>query len=282
MQLKNTVQSMWVEGTWAKRGQLLTRAQQFAATHGTRMTPLTAALFVESLEVAKSTKASYSAALSATLKMLGHTEAARSPLLLQQRGLRGSGALIPTQQAHPATRCQVLHAMEIAPTPKDKGALMLCRKTASRWGDVAGIQKANLFHFTPREIVVDWMDKTKSSRADPYRASRYTVIRGTGTETIYRCLRHVPQCEPVTTLTTEQLSKLLKQVDPRLSAHSVKHGALNDLARVAAAGHLSPTTIALVAKHKQAADLVSTTIRYIQDRLAAARMLRTQDATKHL
>jgi hypothetical protein len=273
---------MWVAGTWAKRGQIMTRAHEFTATHGVRLTPLTAALFVESLTVGKATKASYSGALSATLKLLGHNEESRAPLLLQQRGLRASGATIPTQQAHPATRCQILHATEIAPTPKDKGAILLCRKTASRWADVSAITKSNLFHFTPQEIVVDWLDRTKTSRSDPYRASRYAVIRGTGTETIYRCLRHVPPTEPITTLTTEQLAKLLKQVDPRLSAHSIKHGAMNDLARAAAAGALNPTTIALLAKHKQASDLVSTTIRYVQDRLAAARMLRTQDATKYL
>ena len=147
---------------------------------------------MESLQVAKTTKSSYSGALSATMKILGHDEVARSPLLLQQRGLRADGGTIPTTQAHPATRVQVLHAMDLAPTTRDKGAIMLCRKTASRWADVSSISKANLFHFTPKEVIVDWLDKTKTSRSDPFRASRYAVIRGPGTETSPPCEYTLP------------------------------------------------------------------------------------------
>jgi hypothetical protein len=167
---------------------------------------------------------------------------------------------------------------------RDRAALALAWKTASRWDEIQRILPSSIVLVSPQEVIVDWGVRTKASRRDPWRAAKYTVVRGRLTPGIARTIAQWysgPE-RPLTTLTTANISGMLKAIDCRLSAHSIKHGAMNLLARHAAEGRLDPTKIALVGKHKQVCDLTSTTIRYLTDRVAAARMLGTHQATELL
>jgi hypothetical protein len=69
----------------------------------------------------------------------------------------------------------------------------------------------------------------------------------------------------------------------RLTAHSIKRGALDVLLNAACTSKLDPRLIALVAKHKdQLHEFTAATIRYLANKDNLARMLGTQKATKWL
>jgi hypothetical protein len=80
-------------------------------------------------------------------------------------------------------------------------------------------------------------------------------------------------------MTTHEVARRLGNVRTGLSAHSLKHGAIDELARMSAAGKIDPSLVARLAKHKQQSDLVESTVRYVTDKVALARMLGTQAAT---
>jgi hypothetical protein len=57
-------------------------------------------------------------------------------------------------------------------------------------------------------------------------------------------------------------------------AHSIKHGAMTQLVYHAALGELRTDQLEIIEKHKSKAEISRATVRYLQDRTAAARMLR--------
>ena len=66
----------------------------------------------------------------------------------------------------------------------------------------------------------------------------------------------------------------------RYSAHSIKRGAVDILIEAAAEGKVDPRLIPLLSKHKD--DLMnfpSSTLRYTSNKVALAKMLKTQLAT---
>ena len=66
---------------------------------------------------------------------------------------------------------------------------------------------------------------------------------------------------------------------PQYSSRSIRNGAIKLLAQAAADGKIPPQTVSVMAKHKMVAMLADTTIRYVQDPVALARIHATDKAT---
>ena len=86
-------------------------------------------------------------------------------------------------------------------------------------------------------------------------------------------------------MTTEDLTRAFKAFPPssKYTAHSPKRGAIDHLVRKAVEGRIPAAIIPMLAKHSwRLHDFPETTIRYVSDKPALARLLGTQDATVHL
>lgn len=261
--------------TWAQRRRLLERILE--SQH--KITPRTAAEWVAAQPISLPTALGYSATIATTLKQLGYQDHKLTPLRLMSKGLRASGATIPSHQAVPARRDEILSAMAIAPA--HAAEIAAGWKAASRWGDLSKLTRRN-FIIDGNSVIVDWHNKAKTSKSTPFTARRYTVLQGKLVTLIKNRLRLLSRNQKFTSLSPSQVTRILRQVNPRLTSYSIRHGAANVMARAAAKGLISPEALARTLKHKQLHDLPDTTIRYIQDRPAAARMLGTQHATRVL
>ncbi len=102
------------------------------------------------------------------------------------------------------------------------------------------------------------------------------------TDEIYRAVAAMRAEQSLTTCTTAQLERALKQLGGGYSAHSIKHGAMAHLVRLGAQGLVSVEQLELIAKHKKASQIAPTTVRYLQDKVATARFLGTQAVTRLL
>jgi hypothetical protein len=139
---------------------------------------------------------------------------------------------------------------------------------------------------TPSRSIIDWADKTKSSSADPFRASAYTVIAGSLAAEIHREWCQLVPGQKITTMTTAKLDQWFKLQGLQWSGHSFKRGAATHLVHMAAQDKFDMKYLPILLKHKTINDFNSTTIRYVgggvTGKIALALALRTQEATKLL
>jgi hypothetical protein len=288
-QVINNIKQMWVDNTWNTRRQLVNRFHTFCNNNNINTSvneelDWAIPLFVESTGTSTASKLTY----SKTLAALYHRMGAETPIgTMYQTALRASGGLIPTHQAVPASSSQVDKLLIRATTvsPNLVAAIFLLYKTASRWDEIAKIIGKSILHNTPSEIIIEWLDRTKTTRADPFRVSAWTVIHhSTPMIQVNQVLAQLKSEEQLTQLTTAEFTAWV-QKDPTtatLSAHSFKRGALESLAMKAAEGLIDIKLLPLLAKHKANDQFPGTTLRYVNNRAALARMLRTQDATQFL
>ncbi len=88
-------------------------------------------------------------------------------------------------------------------------------------------------------MIIDWVRGTKTTRQDPYRPSKYTVIVGDWTDEIHQGLQMKGRFSALTEVTTEQIAKTIRQLFGKgFGAHSIKHGAMTQLVYHAALGEL--------------------------------------------
>jgi len=273
----------WAPSTTAQRLSLWTRYHKYARLHPEKDIGMSMALFIETLPVMSSTKLTYAKTLAATAAKLD----IQVPILrLYASGLAASGGTTPTAQASPATRKQVDTLMSHLPVHL-AAPILLAWKTASRWDDVTHLQRQNVTVLSPSRIIVQW-SQTKSTRAQPFRASTWTEIVDDDPRRLNPLLEHLQSLrptDPVTRLSTAQLIRLLRQFPDTqdLTAHSIKRGAIDVLVRAAAEGRLDRHIVCLMAKHKdELFEMPATTLRYVSDKVALARMLGTHLATRLL
>lgn len=276
----------WADSTWQDRCYLIKRYAHF-----TRTTPLpgdtsegmAVAAFVEATAVSLASRLQYAKTLHAVLSQITQQEALVD-LKFYMAGLRASGAMIPTRQAQPATKAQVATIMAAAPTVGLRVATWLAWKSASRWGDIAGLKATQVKEISPNELLVSWGQSTKTGRQNPFTVSGWTLIRHT-TVIPPEYVKYIKErgTQPLTTITTDQFDKWVKTVQgcEQLTAHSLKRGALTHLLQCAADGKLRIDRIATIAKHAHLGHdaLPATTLRYVADTVALARALGTHEAT---
>ncbi|MCA9634371.1 MAG: hypothetical protein KC766_42285 [Myxococcales bacterium] len=293
------IRGLWATSTWATRGSLLLRVENFAQQHRISHLPLgvQATAFISSLRVAASTKASYCSALGATARRLG-MQVPMLDLLAAATRAQPTG---PTNQAVPATRPQIFLLVNTAlrsNKPRLAVALYLCWKTASRWDDMIHLTKSSFLNrttmLTDGYLVVQWA-QTKANRRQEFRPDGWCVVveqdaaLGWAVELVRRTLRSLataatPLLPPQQT--TAFLRKFMRAQPEtqQLTAHSIKRGAVNVLVEAAVLGRLKdPRLIPLLAKHKDSLHgFPTSTLRYVEDKKQLALMLGTQEATRLL
>ena len=288
LQVQRVIRHMWADNTWHQRANLYRRFAAFCQEHHLEDLDETLdwaiPLFVESTETMPSTRLTYSKHLSALFHRMGHV----TPIVQSyQSALRAVGGLIPQSQAVPASTQQVDRLLLRAVTEDRRlhTAIFLAFKTASRWDDVLGIRGSSIISNTTEEIIVDWRDRTKTTRSDPFRASSWAVVRHQAPmDTVSRTLAQLQPDEPLLDPTQWETSRLVQwlrrdALTETLTAHSFKRGAVVILAQKSCDGLLEIELIPRLAKHKTATDFTPTTLRYIADAAVAARLMRTQEAT---
>ena len=154
-------------------------------------------LFTESTATSASTRLTYSKHLAALFRRMDQHLPITS---MYQAALRSAGGLVPQHQAVPAMPAHVDLLLEraLAMGPRLVAAIFILWKTASRWDDVRNIRRASLppSGLSSQEIVISWQDRTKTTRADPFRASGWTVIHhGQPMDQIVDTLRQLQQLQ---------------------------------------------------------------------------------------
>ena len=287
MQVRTVIRGVWADSTWVQRVNLHRRFQLFIKEHGLEDLHETLdwsiAIFVEGTGVAASARLQYAKSLAA----LFHRQGFSTPILqLYQAALRSAGGMSPTTQSIPAERVHIDRMLQRAlasEQPRLHAAIFIAYKSASRIDDVLNIIGKSVVTCSASEIILDWADRTKTTRADPFRSSSWVVI-----------VHHAPMTQVAATLaelepqesllpdwTTASFVRWLQQdpITEHLKAHSTKRGAMDVLARAVTEEKLDMWLLPLMAKHKTAFDFPSITLRYLADKAQAARMLRTQKAT---
>ena len=206
-----------------------------------------------------------------------------------------SNKAVPVQ-ARPATRAQgeflMRQALSIPSDPTCRLAMTLyvAWKTGSRWSDVSDLRRQNFIHFDHerRQVVVEW-GSLKTNRRQRFRATMFTVIQEDQHPQTLRLLetavRGLARDQLLTTKNTDSFRRWLRSFREtrHLGAHSIKRGVADELMDAAAEGRLDVRLIPLVLKHQDALhEFPAATLRYAQRKVAVARALRTQDATKLL
>ena len=188
-------------------------------------------------------------------------------LLSLAAALRAAGAAIPTQQAVPMIKNDLL---EWAAAQKDCRTWLVAWKTASRWAEVAALTRSQFIHVTEDEIIIDWFTTPKGKRANPFSPSRWAVIQGSLAEGIFDLLQGMGHFESLHPWGTSSLVKEFSM--KQYTAHSIKRGAISHLMQVLAEGHPIPEElISRLAKHKTISPLSDVTLRYGGDQVAMAR-----------
>lgn len=278
--LKKALSGIWVSDSLKRRGQMLTRLATWCTREMLPVNAETASLFVMATNTSIQAQYSYAKLLSGTMKHLGiHT----LPLLTLATALRAQGAAIPMRQALPIPKDILLNWAFKQSAPLML-ACLIAWKTASRWSEVVNLTRKHFLYLSPNEVIIDWSTIPKARRADPYKASKFTVIRGDLTGTIFMMSDHLKPGSILCGVNTGELDHLWAS-DPimaKYSAHSIKRGALTTLTEKALTEKFDPVKISILAKHQHVTILAQTTIRYGANPIALARLLGTGDVTLHL
>ena len=287
---------MWAARTWKGRGQLLRRFLKHRAANNsiTRM-PIgyqMAHFCSTNQQLKATTRLSYATSLRSMARRMGITSTPILDMLIS--GQSAAAATTRIKQAPAATPQQVERLMERAHTDDPSGRLAMtiwiAWKTASRWDDVWHLRRHNFIHFdqTRNEVVIEW-GSLKTNRRHRFRSTSWTVLCEIQRPLTLRYLQRVVQRLPADTRlspkTTSQFTRWAQRDDStqKLSGHSVKRGAIDLLAQHACDGKIEPRLLPLIAKHKDALqEFPESTLRYITNRVALARMLGSQKATQLL
>ncbi len=254
------IRHMWAGSTWSNYGNIWARYLEFTMTHDlTIESDTNAAIFVVSTQTSLQAQHQYSKNLHALFKRFGWET---KTLSLMAAGMRHQGALIPLKQATPIT-FEAVMALKNLPGSPWLG-IMIAWSTASRWDDVVNLTKQMFLESTEVRSVISWVDQTKTTKDDPFRASAYTVVVGQLAKEIHQMVSQLPPQAHVTTMSTTLLDRWFAAMKPPLpwTGHSFKRGAATRLVELAAAGTFDMKYLPLLLKHKTASDFSATSIRY--------------------
>lgn len=287
VQAVRAIRQIWANSTWAHRISLVSRMERFRRQHPSLLANTDNALdwsillFVESTHTIPSSKLTYVKHLMALYKRQEH----QLPLCsIYSTALRGL-ASVPIHQAKPASNINIDRMLmrSSAESERLQTAIFVMWKTASRWDEISRLTKESFILVTDQEIIIEWMNNTKTTRLDPWRSSTWTVIHHLAPMTHYaNTINSLQPEERLIDLSTSQFVDWM-QKDPQtryLTAQSIKRGALSLLVQFVIANQLDIALIPRIAKHKMSVDILpSTTFRYLDDKVSLARMMKTQEAS---
>lgn len=222
----------------------------WAAQQKVEMDEHTAVCFVAARAMDKDcpsgrTLAGYAGALRTILAMK------ESPSLAQlAKGLRREAAEEDTVKALPL--CVIDQVRVPRLLPDLALPIWLAIETSSRWDEITRLRRENFvtdWSRTPGEIVVTWAT-TKAEQEGTTRTDHTTLIRPPFPPTLVQWLKTAPANEPLTRVTTRQITERLRDIVPwepalpgpgqrlreRYTAHSFKRtGVDRDVMAAAAA-----------------------------------------------
>jgi integrase len=181
---------------------------------------------------------------------------------MYQVGLRSMGADRPQNQAQAIS---FQHLKEVAehslrhPLERVRKQLYtviyLMWKTCSRFDEVHLLQKSQITITSNTELIIDWSNRTKSSRLNSNRPDTWISVQEANgfPQIITEVLNNLHRHSMLFMYSTTWFDKWLKTLPPplsRYSAHSFKAGAAAMLAQMVQFGHIKPHTVSLMAKHK--------------------------------
>ena len=225
--------------TQHQRDRLVQRLMTFCRATRTTVNLNSAIMFVESTPTKARSKLHYLSALLSRLQP--------RPLLDRYRaGLRRIAASEPLEQATPATPQEISNAIRRLPL-REGLALYIGWRTASRMDEVEALCGEIVCQTHPT-IILYWGASTKTSQVNPFQQQFYVEIPPRATsdrEDKYPQLQQaLARLGPHETLVQKQglILTALKQVNPALSQHSIKRGAVLELTRRAAEKRFDATS----------------------------------------
>ena len=216
---------------------------------------------------------------------------------LAAKGLRRRMAREDLQQATPLPPDMVIPLWKMLRRLSEGAAagFLLAWRTASRIDDlvmpVDGILRAHI-----DEIIVDFGPNTKSSQVAPFQPQLLVhVLPGQREKSTLPWRSMVQYLQKIRTLEhgiilnqsdRRLVLRALDEVGPAFTGHSIKRGALNVVAeKMAAESRPKPHLLSLLAKHKVEGGplgIAESTLRYVTNRVAVARLLGTGGVTPWL
>jgi len=210
-------------------------------------------------------------------------------LTIVNRILIKMGAKIPTHQAQPLLRSQVYEFVDRPGIPEPHRMLVyLAWKLAARADDLRKCRASDCRHVNHQGrnlIVVRWVPSERrgagSGRQKNLHALGHACVLDCG-EYHNRVMRYLKERQrvrgPLSPYTTEQVTAFLKKyIDKKLSGHSPKRGALQELVALSAPVSL----IVRMARHKEEGGLPMATRVYLSP-IPVALLEGTQVATAML
>lgn len=297
--LARAITPMLAKATWTVRASIYKQFQKFLNSSDSRPDlplDMRASLFIlkEKNKLKNSSKLQYAKMLKGMARFVGLSETPTLDMCI--RSLRVATAKDTIKQAELITPEQQEHLLNRAfhKSPRLWLSIYMVIKTCSRWGDIATLTKDNFVihhtHLEPNEILIQWGTGTKTSRTNPFRATGFVVLREDNhRDQIVQLkaeIRKLKKDELFCPKSTQKMTKWLQKdkVTAKLTCHSFKRTSLNKLMEFAMAGQLAPTIVPLMAKHqdKNLQHFPESTIRYIANKVALAKMFKTQEATRLL
>ena len=291
--------ALQLEGsTWKGYSRAWSGLEEFCARVQLPTCEFAAALYIRRLMLTASPKTGryllvstlygYSKAISAVTGRLDPTVWRQGYLAIVNRILVKMGARIPTQQAQPITRSQVYEFVTRNGVPEEYRMLVyLAWKLAARADDLLKCFTNDcqwVTHKGKELLVVRWRP---SERIGVGSGRQKNSTNGLGHSCVLDCGDFQPRVRryiksrkglSLSSHTAAQVSTYLKKyIDQRLSAHSPKRGALQELLRLEAR---MPLIIAM-ARHAGPHDVPAATKTYL-DAIPLALAVGTQEGTAML
>lgn len=260
------------------RDQLWDRFQTFCIRNQWGVSETSLIEFIASLQISPSSAVTYLSALRNTLHP-------KDLLTRFNQGLLRLRAGQEIRHATPITQCEVVRLLRLLPIT-ERMFLYVAWRTASRFDDVANLTPRSFLEVTVERIVIWWGNTTKTSQLQPDQPRFYVVltpptyqIEPQWWNEAVRFFRWFKAWNPAT---RERVHQAMKALNPLLTDHSVKTGAIDRLMTLATTHAIPLELISLVGKHKASGALSTTTLAYARNKVALALALGTQTATQWL
>ena len=307
LNLKQQVQNMFVKETWTKKASLLSNAINYMNETNDQQhhlpTDLRLINFILDRRVLRnnkleplmaSTQLDYAKNLKTLMEELEMGDSYNLTYFLKSR--RVMMASQTPKQAPVMTDAQLQHLLHSAATtnPRLQACIYLAYKTASRWGDLVKLVKANfIIHhqcLQRNEIVICWGSAIKTSRVKPFRPVNFTVLVEEKHPHLLRLLKSqiskLKKDQLLCPKSTNQMLAWMKKdrILRNLTCHSFKRTTLDKLVQFIDQDLLDFRVLPIMAKHqdKQNPHFPESTIRYINNKVLLAKMFGTQKATRLL
>ena len=176
--------------------------------------------------IAASTALEYVGRARVALRRMG-VDVSDSQLLADfSRGLKREGALRPERQAVPALASQVRAAVRREPCWETQLALVLGWAGAARVSDVVRLRVRDV-SLQEGYVAINWSE----TKSDPFRLGVTTgvVLSAEWVGTLRTAMIGRNPEDLLCRTTYAKVVRALKRVDPTLSGHSLRRGALQDL-----------------------------------------------------